>query len=365
MKSVNILIPVFLLIHVIIHLYFFAKEVKLTDIEQISVDILKSYGLICLLAAILLIITLILFIAKSNWWFYFALASVFLSTVLIIFLWDDARLGMIPNFIILTLAATSFSASRMNNMIAHETNQILSGETTHDSALITENDLKNLPPPVYNWIKTTGVVGKPRIQTARCKQKALMKMKPGQKRWYAAEALQYSTTCPPAFIWTVSMYMSPIIRITGRDKYVDGKGEMLIRMNSLINIVKERGDKLDEGTVQRYLGELVWLPSLSISPYLTWEAIDHLSAKATLSYKGTSASGVFYFNEHGDFVKFVAMRYMGNKPDSKKYPWVLTVDEYSVFEGIKVPSRMEATWKLDDGDWTWLKLEVVDIKYNH
>jgi len=223
----------------------------------------------------------------------------------------------------------------------------------------------SLPAPVYKWIKTTGVIGSPPIKSAFCKQKAFMKMKPGQKKWYSAEALQYSTTSPPAFLWTVKMDMLPIIKITGRDKYIDGKGEMLIRMNSLINIVKERGEKLDEGTVQRYLGELVWLPSLAISPHISWEAIDDFSAKATLNYKGTSGSGVFYFNENGDFVKFVAMRYMGNKPDSIKYPWVLTVDEYSVFEGIKVPSKMEATWKLDEGDWTWLKLEVIDIEYNN
>jgi hypothetical protein len=25
---------------------------------------------------------------------------------------------------------------------------------------------------------------------------------------------------------------------------------------------------------------------------------------------------------------------------------------------------MTSTWKLDEKDWTWLKLEVTDIKYN-
>lgn len=25
---------------------------------------------------------------------------------------------------------------------------------------------------------------------------------------------------------------------------------------------------------------------------------------------------------------------------------------------------MTSTWKLDAGDWTWLKLEVMDIEYN-
>jgi len=58
------------------------------------------------------------------------------------------------------------------------------------------------------------------------------------------------------------------------------------------------------------------------------------------------------------------LRYKGNEADAKRYKWVLLVEEYKTFEGIKVPSRMTATWKLEKEDWTWLKLEVIDIKYN-
>jgi len=89
-----------------------------------------------------------------------------------------------------------------------------------------------------------------------------------------------------------------------------------------------------------------------------------LIAKATITYKGTSGSGTFYFNSEGDFIKFSAMRYMGNDSDAKRHEWVLLVDEHKSFEGIKVPSKMTATWKLDSKDWTWIKLEITDIKYN-
>jgi len=54
----------------------------------------------------------------------------------------------------------------------------------------------------------------------------------------------------------------------------------------------------------------------------------------------------------------------GNEPDSERKEWILTVDDYAVFEGIKVPSKIKATWKLDAGEWTWLHLEITDIQYN-
>ncbi len=191
-----------------------------------------------------------------------------------------------------------------------------------------------------------------------------MKLKPKQQKWYTAKAIQYVTTGNPAFIWTVKMKMSPIIKIKGRDKLVNGKGEMLIKLNGLIPVVNEKGEKINEGSLQRYLGELVWYPSAATNQHIQWDAIDDFSAKATITHKGTTGSGIFYFNEQGDVVKFSALRFMGNKPGSKRLEWIITVNDYAVFEGIKVPAKMEASWKLEKGDWTWLKLEIDEIKYN-
>ncbi|HEY9169012.1 MAG TPA: DUF6544 family protein [Lutibacter sp.] len=249
-------------------------------------------------------------------------------------------------------------------MTALETTQILSTVSTSPSKIITLNDISILPATVQKWIKSTGIIGKPGIKYGWLKQNAWIKLKPNQKDFYTAEAFQYSTIENPAFIWTVAFDIMYILNIKGRDKFVDGRGEMLIKMNSLIPIVNESGKMLDESSMQRYLGEMVWLPSLALSPFVTWEEIDDFSAKATMNYNGTQGSGTFYFNENGDFIKYIALRYKGNEPNSKSYPWVLTVDDYDEFEGIRVPSKMKATWKLDKGDWTWLKLEIAEIKYN-
>ena len=123
-----------------------------------------------------------------------------------------------------------------------------------------------------------------------------MKMKPEQEKWYYATAEQYFTIQNPAFVWKVKMNMPPFIKITGRDKFVDGKGERQIRMFSAINIVNEKGSKMDEGTLQRYLGEIVWFPSAALSPLITREAIDNHSANATMKSKRTKCSETFYFN---------------------------------------------------------------------
>jgi hypothetical protein len=44
---------------------------------------------------------------------------------------------------------------------------------------------------------------------------------------------------------------------------------------------------------------------------------------------------------------------------------VVSVDgnSFKEFEGIRVPYKFNVTWKLDTGDFNWLKLEIADIRY--
>lgn len=272
---------------------------------------------------------------------------------------------IISVIIIIIVGLTLYVSYSFNQMTDNETKNIISSVSLKEPSIIKEQDIINLPQPVQKWLRSSGVIGREEIKLTYVKQKALMKLKPEQTKWYSAKAIQYITTQKPAFIWTVDMNMMPLIKIKGRDKSVEGKGEMLIKLNSLINVVNEKGEKLDEGALQRYLAEIVWSPSSVISPLIEWEEIDSLSAKAIINYKGTVASGTFYFNEKGDFIKFTTMRYKDNIPKSKRYPWVITVQEYKTFEGIRVPSKTKVTWELDKADWTWLILEIKDIKYNN
>lgn len=263
--------------------------------------------------------------------------------------------------IILSSLVGSFIFSKK---IDNETREIISSVSYRESHIINEEDLINLPQPIQKWLRLSGVIGKEEIKLAYVKQKVLMKLKPEQKEWYSAKAMQYIRAEEPAFIWTLDMKMMPFINIKGRDKSLEGRGEMLIKLNSLINVANEKGGNIDEGAMQRYLAEIVWLPSMALSRLIKWEEIDSLSAKATLNYRGREVSGNFYFNNEGDFTGFKTMRYKDNTPSAKRYLWEIGVKEYKTFEGIRVPSKLGVKWVIDKIDWTWLDLEVEEIKYN-
>jgi hypothetical protein len=159
--------------------------------------------------------------------------------------------------------------------------------------------------------------------------------------------------------------MGPFKVVVGRDKFENGKGEMLIKVLSLLPVVNIKGNaKINTAALQRYLGEIVWFPSEAVSPYITWETINDFSARATMTYKGITGSGTFFFDESGNFEKFTAMRYMGGEEDSQLKEWTIVARESTDMNGINIPVNMTATWKLENGDWTWLQLELTDISYN-
>lgn len=151
----------------------------------------------------------------------------------------------------------SFGNSKFDALVKREKTEILVKSGIENIRVLLATDVEGLPAPVRKWLVNCGAVGKKMTVNGKITQKALMKMKPEQKDWYSATALQYTVVNEPSFIWIVDLRINRFLWFRGRDKFQNGKGEMLIKMNSLVNVVNETGEKINEGTIQRYLGEMV------------------------------------------------------------------------------------------------------------
>lgn len=55
---------------------------------------------------------------------------------------------------------------------------------------------------------------------------------------------------------------------------------------------------------------------------------------------------------------------MGSEENAVMKKWVIEVNESKIMNGINIPVKSTATWKLDKGDWVWLQLELTEITYN-
>lgn len=231
------------------------------------------------------------------------------------------------------------------------------------SEIVTKEDLENLPENVQRWLEYSGINGREKILTVRLKQKATMRLNKN-KPWMSVQAEQYFTTEEPSFIWKATIKPAPLIHIVGRDKYWNGKGSMLIKFLSLFTVADSEGKEINQGTLLRYLAEMVWFPTAALNNYIIWNEIDDNNAQATMTYKGVTASGLFSFNDKGEVIKFEAERYGEFDKKFKLEVWSISLRDYKAFEGIMIPSNGEVTWKLKSGDFNWFNFEVTEIEYN-
>ena len=264
--------------------------------------------------------------------------------------------------LVLLIGGSYIAKFVFNQNVEKEVEEIFS-KVENKNGIVTKEDVERLPKNVQKWLEYSGVIGKERITAVRLKQKAEMRLAE-DKAWMPVQAEQYFTSQEPSFIWKANIKAAPFIHISGRDKYENGKGNMLIKVLSLFTVADSKGKEIDQGTLLRYLAETIWFPSAALNEYLTWEEIDEQNAKATMTYGDITASGVFTFNSEGEVVKFEAERYGVFDGEIRLETWSIPVRDYKQFEGIKIPTKGNVTWKLDTGDFNWFNFEVTEIEYN-
>ena len=265
---------------------------------------------------------------------------------------------------IVLLLVVAYGQWRFNATVRQEVKALLS-KVSATTASVTEADLKQLPSPVQQWLRRSGVVGRQRTRTVRLQQRGQMRTSPSG-RWMPVTAEQHIRTDPPGFVWVADVKAAPAVHLAGRDRYLDGRGHMLIKLLSLYPIADNKGPQIDLGTLLRYLAEIIWVPSAALCSYIRWESIDDRHARATMSYAGITASGTFGITAEGDVESFDALRYYDRKEGATLEPWHIQIEPeaYREFEGVRIPVRITVTWQLKDAPFTWYQLELLDAQYD-
>jgi hypothetical protein len=260
------------------------------------------------------------------------------------------------------VATSSVAAGRVatERRIAREIDDLFAARAATEPAVITDADLATLPEPVQRWLRFSGVVGKERPTTVRLKQEGELRL--GERGWFPFTAEEYFTTNPPGFVWTVKVKMVPLITVVGRDAYLGGRGSMDMRLLGLIPVAKDSGPDIDQADLLRFLNEIMWFPAGAVSPYITWEAIDANSARATMRYAGVSASATFFFDEQGRLTNMVAERF--DREDGKVNLWSTPITAYGEFAGVRIPVAGEGVYARDTGDYPYIRLRITAIEYN-
>ncbi|QSE99057.1 DUF6920 family protein [Fulvivirga lutea] len=350
-----------IIIHGLIHLMGFLKAFNLAKIDTLNSFISKPVGITWFIVCLLFILTAVLYLTDYDVWWGLAIVAIILSQVLIISVWKEAKFGTLANLLILTPAIIACATFYFNKMVANERALIIAQSQTHT---ISDRKISDLPPVVQLWLTKSGVTNTRIPNQVNVIQSLQMKLDESQENWVPAKATQLFTPTAPAFNWQVKLKPNLFMPIVGRDEYFEGKGGMLIKLLGMYPIVDVADNKrINEAALQRYLAEICWFPQAALSEFITWRAIDSHSAEATIHHFGTIATGIFQFDDTGNFRAFKTMRYKGVEEGDEKVEWTVSAVEHQTINDIKVPTKLEAEWNLPTGKWKWLKLQVDSVSY--
>jgi hypothetical protein len=247
------------------------------------------------------------------------------------------------------------------DQIDREIAQLLDSARDPETAVVGDADLEQLPAPVQRWLRASGVVGTRVPSVVRLTQIGEFRLG-ADKSWMPMHATECYTTNPPGFLWSASMEMFPLVHVAGRDRYMQGAGDIEMRIASLIPVARKSGGNLNSGALLRYLNETMWFPAALLLPNVTWEPVDDASARATLTDAGQSVSAVFVFDDQDRLVNMTADRW--NDSESATLPWSTPITSWQTFEHIEIASAGTGVWDTGGDAYEYNRLRVTGVEYD-
>ena len=156
---IKIIFILFVGIHGLIHLMGFLKAFGFAEIKDITKPISKSLGIIWISTGLIIVLSLIQFLMKNDYWWLIAIIGIVFSQILVILFWQDAKFGTIPNIFILVVSLIAYAQFNFNQNVSQEVDNLFSKCTAKEQSILSKEMITDLPLPVQNWLTNSGVIG--------------------------------------------------------------------------------------------------------------------------------------------------------------------------------------------------------------
>lgn len=233
-----------------------------------------------------------------------------------------------------------------------------------DNELITDYDLNNLPEPVQKYIKNCGYIGTSKMKKCKIIWTDVKHKRSIKSNWMKLQYHQLNLISEPTRIVSIQGRIGCIIPIDISEKYESGFGSWQMKLMRVITLINVQDvEELNKTALVTYLSEALLIPSIALQPFIEWQKVDNYTAKAILRHKDIQVSGIFRFNEIGEFIEFETEdRY--NSEDGKGYvktKWIGMCSKYIEKNNIKYPTEFKAIWKTEDNSFEYFNGVITEI----
>lgn len=218
-----------------------------------------------------------------------------------------------------------------------------------------------LPAPVRRYVEEAGAPGRTVPRVALLTQRGELRAA-ADRPWMPFESEQAYAFDPPGFAWLAEARLAPGVRMLARDAFVDGRGNMLVRLLGAFTVADAKGPELDQGAGLRHWGEILSFPEAALDPRLRWEPIDDDRARVRVDQDGLRLEAVLEFGADGLPVAFHAERFRDVDGVGVLTPWSGRFTGWKDFGGRRLPSQWESIWHLEGGDFVAVRMEVLSVR---
>jgi hypothetical protein len=190
---------ILLTVHGLIHLLGFAKAFELAELPQLTRPIPPLIGVVWLAAAVLFLLAAGALFVWPRWWWAIGAGAIAVSMVAIVPSWADAKFGALANLVVLIGVAYGFLAHGPVSLRAayeRDVERLLPASPAAD--VLTDADLAHLPAPVQRYLRTSGVIGQPRVRNFRVRLHGRIRSGP-DARWMRFTAEQHNFVDAPRY----------------------------------------------------------------------------------------------------------------------------------------------------------------------
>lgn len=216
--------------------------------------------------------------------------------------------------------------------------------------------MSSLPAAIKNYLEYCGYSADCGVSYRIVNWKsAHLKLNPTGK-WVRINCSQVNFITKPARIAYMKAKMFGLIPIEAIDKFQNSKGNMLIKFLNFFPVTNAKGPEMDSAGLVTILAEAMLIPEYLFQPYISWTELNPFTIKGTIRDGELEASGIFYFNEYCELLRFETNdRYYAHNGKMEKFKWTAYAWNYKSCNGFKYPSNFMATWSLPTGDYTYFK----------
>ena len=365
----TVFFSVFLAVHGLIHLAGFAKAFGLAPLDAIRQPISPVLGVGWLAAGVLFLAAALALAAWPRWWWALAGAALVLSILVIVPSWTDARFGALANGLALAGVVVGFLAQGPVSLGAEYDRdaRTLVQAPVAGSDRVTADDLAPLPAAVQRYLRVSGVVGQPRVVTARVRMHGRIRSAPDAP-WMPFKAEQHSAFGrQPQRLFFMRASRSGL-PFQAYHRYVGPAATMHVKAAGLMSVLDAAGAEMTRAeTVTLFNDMCVLAPATLIDRAIAWETLTATTVRATFRNAGHTIRAVLVFNEAGELIDFWSDDRGQASLDGgpmRAARWSTPLRGYHAFGRVRLASAGEARWSDAQTTFAYIDLAIDDVLYN-